>query len=78
MALDGKKILVVDDEPKIVEVIRSYLNKEGYSVYEAFTGIEALEVFERVNPSLVVLDLMLPDISGEEICNTLFLFCARS
>jgi len=63
-----KKILVVDDEKKIVEVVKSYLEHSGYEVYEAFTGKEALYVFEKVPLSLIVLDLMLPDLSGEEIC----------
>lgn len=66
-----KKVLVVDDEPKIVEVVKSYLENSGYSVSQAFSGKEALEKFERVNPVLVILDLMLPDISGEEICRTI-------
>jgi len=63
-----KKILVVDDEVKIVEVVKSYLGNRGYSVDEAYSGKEALDKFERLNPSLVILDLMLPDIPGEEIC----------
>ncbi|MGI6227575.1 MAG: response regulator transcription factor [Peptococcales bacterium] len=63
-----KKILVVDDEEKIVEVVKSYLEHSGYMVFSAFSGKEALELFEKENFSLVVLDLMLPDISGEEIC----------
>ncbi len=71
MAYNGKKILVVDDEAKIVEVVKSYLENSGYSVVEAYSGREALDKFQRVNPSLVVLDLMLPDISGEEICKVL-------
>ncbi len=71
MANNGKKILVVDDEAKIVEVVKSYLENSGYSVVEAYSGREALDKFQRVNPSLVVLDLMLPDISGEEICKVL-------
>jgi DNA-binding response OmpR family regulator len=66
-----KKILVVDDEVKIVEVVRSYLENSGYSVAEAYNGKDALEKFEKTNPALVVLDLMLPDISGEEICTTI-------
>ena len=64
-----KKILVVDDEPKIVEVVTSYLKNDGYLVCEALNGRQALEVFDKENPSLVVLDLMLPDITGEDICN---------
>lgn len=64
----GKKILVVDDEIKIVEVIESYLVHSGYQVLTAYKGSEALAIFEKESPSLVVLDLMLPDMSGEEIC----------
>lgn len=66
-----KKILVVDDEEKIVEVVKSYLLKEGYEVYEAYNGKSAVEVFNKTAPALVILDLMLPDMSGEEICKTI-------
>lgn len=68
MINDPKKILLVDDEAKIVEVIKSYLIHDGYIVYEAYNGKQALEVFEQSNPHLLVLDLMLPDLPGEEIC----------
>lgn len=61
----------MDDEAKIVEVVKSYLENSGYAVYEAYNGLEALERFEKVNPSLVVLDLMLPDIGGEDVCRIL-------
>lgn len=71
MANNTKRILVVDDEQKIVEVVKSYLESNGYKVYEAYTGRQALEAFERVIPSLVVLDLMLPDLTGEDICRML-------
>lgn len=67
----GATILVVDDEDKIVEVIRSYLEKEGYRVVPAYTGSQALELFQRHAPSLVVLDLMLPDITGEQVCRAI-------
>lgn len=67
----AQKILIADDEIKIVEVVKSYLEKSGYSVYEAYNGKEALEKFEKENPALIVLDLMLPDMTGEEICKTL-------
>lgn len=63
-----KNILVVDDEPKIVEVISSFLQSKGYTVYTAKNGQEALDIFEKKNITLLVLDLMLPDIMGEEIC----------
>ena len=71
MTKTAKRILVVDDEPKIVEVVKSYLKNSGYNVFEAYNGKQAFELFEKVSPSLVVLDLMLPDITGEEICRSL-------
>lgn len=71
MTICAKKILIVDDEVKIVEVVKSYLLNSGYQVYEAYNGTDALSLFDKVNPSLVILDLMLPDISGEEICRNI-------
>lgn len=68
MYSDKISILVVDDEVKIIEVIKSYLEKSGYNVYEAYDGKQALLQFEKIKPALVILDLMLPDIAGEEIC----------
>jgi DNA-binding response OmpR family regulator len=65
------KILVVDDEEKIVEVVKSYLEASGYKVYAAYNCKEAQEIFDRVNPDLLILDLMLPDMSGEELCTKL-------
>jgi DNA-binding response OmpR family regulator len=59
---------VVDDEEKILEVVRSYLEREGYAVLCAGAGGQALASFERSSPDLVVLDLMLPDLPGEEVC----------
>ncbi|HEX2926781.1 MAG TPA: response regulator transcription factor [Ruminiclostridium sp.] len=64
----AKKILVVDDESKIVDVVKSYLEHGGYRVYTAYDGKQAMEAFNETNPDLIILDLMLPDISGEEIC----------
>lgn len=68
MSKTKKNILVVDDEPKIREVLFSLLESKGYGVYTAENGKEALAIFEKNNISLVLLDLMLPDISGEEVC----------
>ncbi|WP_110463619.1 response regulator transcription factor [Ruminiclostridium sufflavum] len=68
MTNSSKKILVVDDEIKIVDVVRSYLHHNGYDVVEAYTGKQAVALFERFNPCLVILDLMLPDMTGEDIC----------
>lgn len=71
MDLDSRRVLVVDDEPKITEVVSSYLESSGYAVDVAYTGKQAFEAFDRFNPSLIILDLMLPDVSGEEICRKL-------
>jgi DNA-binding response OmpR family regulator len=64
-------VLVVDDEKKIRELVRSYLEQEGYSVLVAETGQRALETAARLPIDLVVLDLMLPDLSGEEVARSL-------
>jgi DNA-binding response OmpR family regulator len=66
-----QRVLVVDDEPKIAEVVASYLAKAGYEPLVAANGTEALRLFDREQPHLVILDLMLPDIPGEEVCRRL-------
>ncbi len=63
-----KKILVVDDEKKIVEIIQAYLERDGYQVIAAFDGKTALALALKQHPDLVILDLMLPEISGWEVC----------
>lgn len=68
MSINYKKILVVDDELKILDVVASFLESRGYIIFRAENGERALEIFEKENISLILLDLMLPDISGEEIC----------
>ena len=62
-----KKILVVDDEKPISDIIKFNLTKEGYDVYTAYDGQEALEQVEEVVPDLIILDLMLPKIDGLEV-----------
>lgn len=66
-----ENILVVDDEYKIVEVIKVYLEKSGYNVITAFNGNDAIKEYENNDIDLIILDLMLPDMSGEEVCKTL-------
>ena len=61
-------ILLVDDEIKITEVIKAYLDKEGYNTFIVHDGQKAFELFKQEEFDLVILDRMLPDISGEEIC----------
>ena len=64
----NERIVIIDDEPWVHEVVRGYLEREGYIVYSASTGAEGLELANRKEPDLLVLDLMLPDVSGEQIC----------
>lgn len=66
-----ENILVVDDEYKIVEVIKVYLEKSGYNVITAFNGIDAIKKYENNHIDLIILDLMLPDMSGEDVCKIL-------
>ena len=63
----GQRILVVDDEPSIVDAVATALRYEGYDVQEARTGREALEAVAREEPDLIVLDWMLPDIAGIDV-----------
>ena len=69
----NKKIVVIDDDASVQEVVRAYLEKDGYLVYVAGTGAEGLALAEHVTPGLIVLDLMLPDRSGEDIARDIHL-----
>lgn len=63
-----KKILVVDDEKPISDIVKFNLSKEGYEVFTAFDGEEAVEMVTEVEPDLILLDLMLPKMDGLEVC----------
>jgi DNA-binding response OmpR family regulator len=67
----SKKILVVDDEKKIVDIVRAYLEREGYHVTAAYDGESALALVKTEAPDMIVLDLMLPGVSGWDVCRTL-------
>lgn len=67
----GKRVLVVDDDVKTVELVKLYLNRDGHKVLVAYDGVEALRLAREGHPDLIVLDLMLPGIDGLEICRTL-------
>lgn len=66
--MSKRTILVVEDEPKLVEVVREYLEHDGYRVVTASDGLEALKRFRQARPDLIVLDLMLPEVDGLEVC----------
>ncbi|HHY72599.1 MAG TPA: response regulator transcription factor [Bacillus bacterium] len=62
------KVMIVEDEEAIIDVLQAYFEKEGWTVYSATNGADGLYFIKIFNPDFVILDLMLPDISGEEIC----------
>ncbi|MBZ2175550.1 response regulator transcription factor [Schnuerera sp. xch1] len=64
-------ILVVEDERNILKVIKAYLEKEGYTIFTAEDGEKALEIFNNEEIHLIILDLMLPKLSGEKVCTTI-------
>jgi DNA-binding response OmpR family regulator len=68
--MEGKhmKILIIDDEENILKIVEAYLVAKNYQVFRAMDGEEALRKAETIRPDLIVLDLMLPDISGLEVC----------
>jgi DNA-binding response OmpR family regulator len=68
------RILVVDDEPPIIELVRGYLEREGFIVSVAADGPTALDLVRRNEPDVVILDLMLPDMDGLEVCRQIRTF----
>lgn len=66
-----RTILIADDEAKIVDILALYLEKAAYEVAIAYTGQDALRIVDEMDPSLVILDLMLPDVPGDEVCTIL-------
>ena len=66
-----EKILVVDDEKEIAELVRDYLEAAGYQVILAFDGQEAIECWQKHKPDMAILDIMLPKINGMEVCRSI-------
>lgn len=64
----GKKILIVDDDLNICELLRLYIEKEGFSTVTANDGASALDIFEKEKPDLIMLDIMLPGLDGWQVC----------
>jgi two-component system, OmpR family, response regulator len=65
------KLLMVDDDPNIRELVRLFLEKEGFEVYEASDGLEALTLLEKLKMDMVILDVMMPNMDGWELCREL-------
>ncbi|WP_088228664.1 response regulator transcription factor [Desulfosporosinus sp. FKB] len=68
MTPKGKSVLIVEDDAKIRQLVKVYLEREGYEALEAENGEEALKIFKQFDPCMLILDLMLPKLSGEEVC----------
>lgn len=66
--MENRKILIVDDEADVLEVVEMLLISENYDVYKARDGKEALDIIKSVTPDLVILDIMMPEIDGVEVC----------
>ncbi len=64
-------VLIIDDEPSVREVVRAYLERDGFTVWSAENGRDGLALAMRAAPSLIILDLMLPDLTGEDVCRQL-------
>ena len=71
MARDALKVLIIEDDANIRELLRLYLEKDGYEVHESGDGLDGLNMFGAVNPSLVLLDIMLPRMDGWQICSAI-------
>jgi two-component system alkaline phosphatase synthesis response regulator PhoP len=71
MSNNKQKILIVDDEPDILELIEYNLKKEGYQVYTATNGLEAIQSAKKNQPELIILDIMMPKLDGIETCRQL-------
>ena len=69
--MTGELILLVDDEPNIIELAQLYLEREGYRIITASDGKAALAAVEKQRPALLVLDVMMPEVDGLEVCRTL-------
>lgn len=63
-----KKVLIVDDEPNILLSLEFLMKKEGYSVFIARDGAESLEIINQESPDIVILDIMMPEVDGYEVC----------
>ncbi len=68
MSLDNRKIAIVEDDKAISDIIKYNIEKEGYIAYTAYDGEEGLALIKRVDPDLIVLDIMMPKVDGLEVC----------
>jgi DNA-binding response OmpR family regulator len=69
--MTGKTVVIVDDEPTMVDLLTTFLAMKGFEVHGAYNGADGLRAVEQVKPHVLLLDLMLPDIDGFEVCRRL-------
>jgi two-component system, OmpR family, alkaline phosphatase synthesis response regulator PhoP len=69
--MSAELVLIVDDEPSIIQLVRLYLEREGFRVHSVGDGLSALKAVEELTPALLVLDIMLPELDGFEVCRRL-------
>ena len=69
--MEGKKILVVDDEARMRKIISDFLGAKGFHIIEACDGVDALEKFEEESPDLIILDVMMPRMDGWDVCRAI-------
>ncbi len=67
----AKKIMIVDDEESLVELVKALMEQENYEVIPAMSGKECLEKLKTVKPDLILLDMMMPGMSGREVCESI-------
>ena len=65
------KILVIDDEPQITEIIEAFLSNAGYEVHVSNVAVEGLRLAKKLHPDVILLDIMMPDVDGYSLCNDL-------
>lgn len=69
--MTGKTVLIVDDEPTMVDLLTTFLTMKGFEVHGVYSGQAGLDTARQVHPDVLLLDLMLPDIDGFEVCRRL-------
>ena len=68
--MENKKILVAEDNTEMSDMVRNYLLKAGHTVYQAFDGLQAIDLAKAIKPDLLLLDIMMPICDGFEVCET--------
>lgn len=67
----GGRILVIDDDPRLIHIVSMFLDSEGHTIQTASNGAEGLELLKSFRPELVIVDVMMPDMDGTEVCRSI-------